>query len=89
MKLVKLWEKIGKQPLKSSQSMDVIVQYGDDKLFVTGINYESGNFVSLQAERIWCITCKNNTNGYTIPHTCDICTSLDQEEDYGMWELKR
>lgn len=32
-----------------------------------------------------CTTCKNNVE-YPPPHTCDICTSLDQEEEYEMWE---
>ena len=34
-----------------------------------------------------CSTCKNNIE-FPPPHTCDICTSLDQEEEYGMWEAK-
>ena len=34
-----------------------------------------------------CSTCKNNVK-YPPPHTCDICTSLDQDEAYGMWEAK-
>ena len=34
-----------------------------------------------------CSICKNNVK-YPPPHTCDICTSLDQEEEYGMWEAK-
>lgn len=33
-----------------------------------------------------CSTCKNNVE-FPPPHTCDICTSLDEEE-YGMWEAK-
>ena len=36
-----------------------------------------------------CKTCKNNpkyNGGYAPPHTCDICTSLDQEEEHDMWE---
>ena len=91
MKLIKLWEKIGKQPLKISQYLDVTVDVDKDKFFVTRINYKSGRFIGLQAEKICCKTCKNNpkyNNGYAPPHTCDICTSLDQEEDYEMWELK-
>jgi hypothetical protein len=51
MKLIKLWEKIGKQPLRDMQRTDVIVRCGDDDYYVTGINYEGGKFVSLQAER--------------------------------------
>ena len=23
-----------------------------------------------------------------IPHTCDMCTSLDKEEDYSMWKQR-
>lgn len=34
-----------------------------------------------------CSTCKNNVE-YPPAHTCDICTSLDQEEDYKMWVEK-
>lgn len=34
-----------------------------------------------------CSTCKNNVE-FPPPHTCDICTSLDQEEEYSMWEAK-
>lgn len=34
-----------------------------------------------------CSTCKNNIK-FPLPHTCDICTSLDQEEEYSMWEEK-
>lgn len=34
-----------------------------------------------------CSTYKNNVE-FPHPHTCDICTSLDQEEEYSMWEPK-
>ena len=34
-----------------------------------------------------CSNCKNNVE-FPPPHTCDICTSLDQDEEYGMWEAK-
>ena len=34
-----------------------------------------------------CSTCKNHVQ-YPPAHTCDICTSLDQDEEYGMWEAK-
>ena len=35
-----------------------------------------------------CSTCKNNVE-FPPPQTCDICTSLDQDEEYGMWEAKK
>ena len=38
-------------------------------------------------QKIDCSTCKNNVE-YPPPHTCDVCTSLD-EEMYCMWEKKR
>lgn len=31
-----------------------------------------------------CSTCEYHNED--VPHTCDICTSLDQEEDYSMWK---
>lgn len=34
-----------------------------------------------------CSNCGNNTE-YLKPHTCDICTSLDQETEFEMWEPK-
>ena len=34
-----------------------------------------------------CSTCKNNIE-FPPSHTCDICTSLEQEEEYEMWEPK-
>ena len=34
-----------------------------------------------------CSTCANNVE-FPPPHTCDICTSLDQDEEYGMWKAK-
>ena len=91
MKLLKLWEKIGKQPLKSTKNLEAIVETESGKYIITKINYQSGKLVSLQAEKIGCKTCKNYpkyNNGYAPPHTCDICTSLDQEDDYEMWEAK-
>ena len=35
-----------------------------------------------------CSTCKNNVK-FPPSHTCDICTSLGQEEEYGMWEERQ
>ena len=32
-----------------------------------------------------CKTCKHNVE-YPLPHTCDVCTSLDAEEEYEMYE---
>lgn len=34
-----------------------------------------------------CSTCKNNVE-FPPPHTCDVCTSLDEEEMYSMYEAQ-
>lgn len=34
-----------------------------------------------------CSNCANNIE-FPPPHTCDVCTSLDQEDDYSMWQPK-
>ena len=34
-----------------------------------------------------CSNCANNIE-FSPPHTCDVCTSLDQEDDYSMWQPK-
>lgn len=34
-----------------------------------------------------CKTCANNVE-YPPAHTCDVCTSLDAEEEYEMWSPK-
>ncbi len=34
-----------------------------------------------------CSTCTNNVE-FPPPHTCDVCTSLNQEEKYELWKLK-
>jgi len=89
MKLLKLWNKIGNQPIKATQSKDAIIGIDDENYIVTGVKYINGEFISLIAEKIGCQNCKNNpefNNGYAPPHTCDICTSLDSE-DYEMWSL--
>lgn len=89
-KLLRLYDKIGKLPYRKCKHMDVMVEFGEDRFFVTEVKYNNKKSVSLKVEKISCETCKNNpryNNGYSPPHTCDICTSLDSE-DYEMWELK-
>lgn len=87
MKLVKIWDKLGKQPLSVTQHTDAKVFINNNKYFVTGIKYEHGKPLGFNAISIDCSTCKNNIE-FPPPHICDICTSLDQEEEYGMWEEK-
>lgn len=87
MKLVKIWSKLGKQPLYITQHVDAKVIIEDREYYITGIKYENGRPLGFNAIPINCSTCKNNVE-FPPPHTCDICTSLDQEEEYGMWEAK-
>lgn len=87
MKLIKIWEKLGKQPLHITQHTDAKVFIGNREYCITGIQYESGRPLGFNAVPINCSTCKNNVE-FPPHHTCDICTSLDQEEEYGMWEVK-
>lgn len=87
MKLSNIWSKIGKQPLRITRYTDAIVFVGDDQYYITGIRYENGKPLGFNAVKMDCEICENNVE-YPSPHTCDICTSLDQE-DYCMWSLKK
>lgn len=44
------------------------------------------SIIEYPGTNIDCSTCKNNVE-YPVPHTCDVCTSLD-EEMYCMWKAK-
>lgn len=85
MKWLKLWEKIGKQPLGITQHNDVTVFADGKEFFVTGIKYDSGKPIGLDTIEICCQTCEFCDK--EVPHTCDICDSLDTP-DYYMWSRK-
>lgn len=87
MKWVKLWTKIGKQPLRITQHNDVLVFVNGEEHYVKRIIYKSGIPVGLDAVKICCGTCEFCDT--EVPHTCDICSSLDQEEEFGLWSLKK
>lgn len=89
MKLSTIHRKIGKQPLYITKHTDakVFIAGISGEYYITGIRYENGKLLGFNAVPIDCSTCKNNVE-FPSPHTCDICTSLDQEEEYGMWEAK-
>lgn len=87
MKLVKIWSKLGKQPLYITQHTDAKVFIENREYFITGIRFENGRPLGFNAIPINCSSCINDVE-FPPPHTCDICTSLDQEEEYGMWETK-
>lgn len=49
MKLVKIWDKLGKQPLYITQHTDAKVFVGDKGYYITGIRYESGRPLGFNA----------------------------------------
>lgn len=49
MKLVKIWSKLGKQPLYITQHTDAKVFIENREYFITGIRYEGGRIVGLNA----------------------------------------
>lgn len=89
MKLEKIWNKLGKQPLHITRHVDakVFIEGESGEYYIKGIRYENGKPIGFNAVKIGCSTCKNNTD-CPHPHTCDICTSLNMEE-YEMWDIKR
>lgn len=87
MKLVKTWDKLGKQPLYITQHADAKVFIGDEEFYITGIRCGKGKPLGFNAIPINCSTCRHDVE-FPPPHTCDFCTSLDQEKEYGMWEAK-
>lgn len=69
-----------------TRKTDAVVVIEGKEYLVTGIKYQSGKLLHMIAEEKSCKNCKNNVE-YPHPHTCDICTSLDEEEN-SMWESK-
>jgi len=88
IKLLKLWRKIGVQPLHFSRKTNAIVKVDDKQYIITGIKYKNDKWLYMNAEDfIQCKYCEHFLKQH--PHTCDICTSLDQEEDYEMFSSKK
>lgn len=59
----------------------------EDQILEDAAEIEADYDVDISDCVVNCSTCKNNVE-FPPPHTCDICTSLDQDEEYGMWEAK-
>ena len=87
MKLYKIWQKLGKQPLSITDCQDADVYVEDDQYFITNVKYDSGRCIGFDAVKKSCDNCVNNMD-YPPPHTCDICTSLEID-DYYMWEWNK
>lgn len=88
MKLLTIWERLGKQPLKVTRNNEAKVFINNEEHVITKIRYESGRWIGFEAVKKCYDTCANNIE-YPPAHTCDICTSLDQEEMYERWKAKR
>ncbi len=48
MKLIEIWEKLGKQPLRVTQHKDAIVFVNGEKYEISGIAYDSGKFIGFE-----------------------------------------
>lgn len=50
MKLIEIWKKLGKQPLRVTQYKDAIVLINGDEYEITNIKYDSGKFIGFEAK---------------------------------------
>lgn len=64
---------------------DIIIYIDNEPYYVNELKLKECNVI-LNAIPIICDTCKYCEKD--IPHTCDVCTSLDEDE-IGMWEEKK
>lgn len=50
MKLVEIWKRIGKQPLRITQHKEAIVFVNDEEYVISNIRYDSGKFIGFEAK---------------------------------------
>ena len=50
MKLLEIWERIGKQPLRITRRKDAIVFIGDSEYRIKNIRYDHGQFIGFETE---------------------------------------
>lgn len=50
MKLLEIWERIGKQPLRITRRKDAIVFVGDSEYKIKSIRYDHGQFIGFETE---------------------------------------
>lgn len=86
MKYLKIWEKLGKQPIRVTQNQEATVFIDSKEYFITGIKYESGRMLGFKAVPIGCKTCEYRQK--EVPHTCDMCDQIG-EQGYFMWSYKK
>lgn len=51
MKLITIWNRLGKQPLRMIQDIDAMVFVGEEEYRITNIKYKHGMIVGFDAER--------------------------------------
>lgn len=51
MKLIDIWKRIGKQPLKVTQHTDAIVFVNGCEYVISNIKYESGKFIGFETKQ--------------------------------------
>ncbi len=88
MKLVQIFDKLGKQPLYITKNTEAKVFISGKEYAITGIEYKNGKPLGFNAVLIDCSTCKNNVE-YPPPHTCDECTSLFAKGDFEQWQWNK
>lgn len=50
MKLVEIWKRLGKQPLKVTQHKEAIVFVDDKEYVISRIRYDSGKFIGFETK---------------------------------------
>lgn len=50
MKLIKIWKRLGKQPLKITQNKEALVFIDDKEYVISKIRYDNGIFVGFETE---------------------------------------
>lgn len=52
MKLLEIWKRIGKQPLRITRRKDAVVFIGNSEYRIKSIRYDHGKFIGFEAEQI-------------------------------------
>ena len=50
MKLIEIWKRLGKQPLKITQNKEAIVFINGEEYIISKIRYDSGKFIGFETK---------------------------------------
>lgn len=50
MKLIEIWKRLGKQPLKITQHEEAVVFVEGKEYIISGIRYQSGKFIGFETK---------------------------------------